>query len=145
MDSCLLKLLSRDMKTKAKNKDQPTKNHKEYNRKIKYYKKIKTMGNITPTMDPLSQKWIDGRYRSLIWYVMLTQVMSNLLPGFRIALECIRNNPKHTVLNKNATSLFKSNTPYKDKGTPQCNSLSQIPWHVFRLQISLKGNQSHLL
>ena len=66
MDSWLLKLLSRDMKTKAKNKDQPTKNYKEYKRKIKYYKKIKTMGNITPTMDPLSQKWIDGRYRSLI-------------------------------------------------------------------------------
>ena len=29
MDSCLLKLLSRDMKTKAKNKDQPTNNHKK--------------------------------------------------------------------------------------------------------------------
>ena len=28
MDSWLLKLLSRDMKTKAKNKDQPTNNHK---------------------------------------------------------------------------------------------------------------------
>ena len=29
MDSWLLKLLSRDMKTKTKNKDQPTKNHKK--------------------------------------------------------------------------------------------------------------------
>ena len=29
MDSWLLKLLSRDMKTKTKNKDQPTNNHKE--------------------------------------------------------------------------------------------------------------------
>ena len=29
MDSWLLKLLSREMKTKAKNKDQPTKNHKK--------------------------------------------------------------------------------------------------------------------
>ena len=29
MDSCLLKLLSRDMKTKTKNKDQPTNNHKK--------------------------------------------------------------------------------------------------------------------
>ena len=28
MDSWLLKLLSRDMKTKTKNKDQPTNNHK---------------------------------------------------------------------------------------------------------------------
>ena len=28
MDSCLLKLLSRDMKTKTKNKDQPTNNQK---------------------------------------------------------------------------------------------------------------------
>ena len=38
MDSSLLELLSRDMKTKTKNKDQPT-------------KIIKAMGNITPTMD----------------------------------------------------------------------------------------------
>ena len=56
MDSWLLKLLSRDMKTKAKNKDQPTKNNKNKyikinNRKIKYNKKIKAMGNITPAMD----------------------------------------------------------------------------------------------
>ena len=29
MDSWLLKLLSRDMKTKAKNKDQPTNHHKK--------------------------------------------------------------------------------------------------------------------
>ena len=29
MDSWLLKLLSRDMKTKTKNKDQPTANHKK--------------------------------------------------------------------------------------------------------------------
>ena len=29
MDSWLLKLLSRDMKTKARNKDQPTNNHKK--------------------------------------------------------------------------------------------------------------------
>ena len=29
MDSQLLKLLSRDMKTKTKNKDQPTNNHKK--------------------------------------------------------------------------------------------------------------------
>ena len=34
VDSCLLKLLSRDMKTKTKNKDQPTNDHKT-NRKIK--------------------------------------------------------------------------------------------------------------
>ena len=29
MDSCLLKLLSRDMKTKTKNKNQATNNHKK--------------------------------------------------------------------------------------------------------------------
>ena len=29
MDSWLLKLLSRDLKTKTKNKDQPTNNHKK--------------------------------------------------------------------------------------------------------------------
>ena len=29
IDSWLLKLLSKDMKTKAKNKDQPTNNHKK--------------------------------------------------------------------------------------------------------------------
>ena len=33
MDSWLLKLLSRDMKTKEQNKDQPTKNHKEITEK----------------------------------------------------------------------------------------------------------------
>ena len=52
---------------------------------------------------------------------MLTQVMSNLLPKFKIALEFICNNPKQIVLDKNATYLAKNNTPYKDKGTPQCN------------------------
>ena len=33
MESWLLKLLSRDMKTKTKNKDQPTKNHKKITEK----------------------------------------------------------------------------------------------------------------
>ena len=50
VDSCLLKLLSRDMKTKTKNKDQPTNNHKT-DRKIKNNRKVKAMGNITPTTD----------------------------------------------------------------------------------------------
>ena len=50
MDSWLLKLLSRDMKRKTKNKDQPTNNHKK-NRKIKNNRKVKAMGKITPTMD----------------------------------------------------------------------------------------------
>ena len=50
MDLWLLKLLSRDMKTKPKNKDQPTNNHKKP-RKIKNNKKVKAVGNITPTMD----------------------------------------------------------------------------------------------
>ena len=39
------------MKTKTKNKDQPTKKSLKNDRKIKYNKKIKAMGNITPTMD----------------------------------------------------------------------------------------------
>ena len=51
MDSWLLKLLSRDMKTKTKNKDQQTNNHKKKNRKIKNNRKVKVMGKITPTMD----------------------------------------------------------------------------------------------
>ena len=61
MDSWLLKLLSRDTKTKTKNKDQLTKNHKKNYRKIKYNKKIKPMGNITPTMDhyPRSEQMED--------------------------------------------------------------------------------------
>ena len=51
MDSWLLKLLSRDITTKTKNKDQPTNiNHKK-NRKIKNNRKVKAMGKITPTMD----------------------------------------------------------------------------------------------
>ena len=43
IDSWLLKLLSRDMKTKMKNKDQPTIS--------KNNRKIKAMGSIAPTMD----------------------------------------------------------------------------------------------
>ena len=44
MDSWLLNILSRDMKTKTKN------SHKK-NRKIKNNRKVKAMGKITPTMD----------------------------------------------------------------------------------------------
>ena len=51
MDSWLLKLLSRDMKTKAKDKDQPRNNHKKKHRKIKNNRKVKAMGKVTPTMD----------------------------------------------------------------------------------------------
>ena len=49
MYSWLLKLLSKDMKTKTKSRDQPTiiKN----NRKNKNNRKVKAMRNITPTMD----------------------------------------------------------------------------------------------
>ena len=52
MDSCLLKLLSRVMKTKTQYKDQPTiiKN----NRKIKNNKMVKAMENTTPIMDHYS-------------------------------------------------------------------------------------------
>ena len=48
MDSWLLKLLSRDMKTKTKNKDQPTNNHKKQ-LKNKNNKKVEAMGTVTPT------------------------------------------------------------------------------------------------
>ena len=47
MDSWLLKLLSRNMKTKTKNNDKPTNNH----RKIKNNRKVKAMRNITPITD----------------------------------------------------------------------------------------------
>ena len=52
MDSCLLKLLSRVMKTKTQYEDQPTiiKN----NRKIKNNKMVKAMENTTPIMDHYS-------------------------------------------------------------------------------------------
>ena len=52
MDSCLLKLLSRVMKTKTQYEDQPTiiKN----NRKIKNNKMVKAMENATPIMDHYS-------------------------------------------------------------------------------------------
>ena len=89
MDSWLLKLLSRDMKTRQKTKiNQQT--------IIRNNRKVKAMGTITPTMDHYPRKiWEigDGRYRFLILYVMLTQVMSHLLPGFRVVLESIRSNP----------------------------------------------------
>ena len=39
IDSLFLKLLSRDMKKKAKNKDQPTNNHKKRTEKKKQKKK----------------------------------------------------------------------------------------------------------
>ena len=65
MDSWWLKLLSRDMKTKAKNKDQPTSNHKK-NQKNKKQQKTKSNGKNNTYHGPLSQKWIDGRYRPLI-------------------------------------------------------------------------------
>ena len=57
VDCWLRKLLSRDMKTKTKTKntDQPTNNHKN-NRKIKSNQKYKTY------QGSLSRKWIDGRY-----------------------------------------------------------------------------------
>ena len=43
---------------------------------------------------PLSQKNIHERYRYFIPYVMLTQLVSNLVPGFRFVLESINNNHK---------------------------------------------------
>ena len=49
MDSWLLKLLSRDMKTKA-NKQRLTSKQSKNNRKIKD-RKNKAMGNMTPIMD----------------------------------------------------------------------------------------------
>ena len=48
--SGLAKILSKDKKTKAKNRDQAKNNHQN-KRKIKNNRKIKAMGNITPTMD----------------------------------------------------------------------------------------------
>ena len=49
MDYLLLKLLSKDMKTKAKNKDQPISSHKNN-------RKIEVIGNISPTVDNYSRK-----------------------------------------------------------------------------------------
>ena len=114
MDSWLLKLLSRDMKTKSKNKDQPTKNYKKITEK-KIQPKNKSNGKYNVYHGPLSQKWIDGRYRSLIWYVMLTQVMSNLLPGFRVALESIRNNLNRLYWIKTQHPLSKTTHHMKTK------------------------------
>ena len=57
---------------------------------------------------------------------MLTQVMSNLLAGFRVVLE-FATTLKQIVLNKNATSPVKNNTPYKDKVTPQWDFKSEFP------------------
>ena len=54
MDSWVHKVLLRDMKTKTKNKDQPTNNHKN-NRTLKNNIKIKAMQNLTPTMDQYSR------------------------------------------------------------------------------------------
>ena len=58
MDFWLPKLLSADLKTKTKTKGLPTKNHKKITEKKKN-RKIKAMGNITPTMDhyPEMDRW----------------------------------------------------------------------------------------
>ena len=48
MDSWVHTVLLRDMKTKRKNKDQSTNNHKNN-------RKIKVMRSITPTMDQFSR------------------------------------------------------------------------------------------
>ena len=58
MDSWLLKLLSKDMKTKTKNKDQPTKSHKK--KQKRNIQKNKSNGKCNNYHGPLSQKWIDG-------------------------------------------------------------------------------------
>ena len=88
MDSWLLKLLSE--KHENKNNKQRSTNKQSKSKKIT---ESKSNGKYNTYHRPLSQKWIDGRYRSSILYAMLTQVMSNLLPGFRVVLESIRNNP----------------------------------------------------
>ena len=75
------------MKTKTTNKDQLTNNQKVKKTESKNNGKYNTYHG------PLSQKWIDGRYRSLILYDILIQVMNNLLTGFGAVLESIRNNP----------------------------------------------------
>ena len=54
MDSWVHTVLLRDMKTKIKNKDQSTNNHKN-SRKLKNNRKIKVMRSITPTMDQFSR------------------------------------------------------------------------------------------
>ena len=56
-DSQLLKVLSRDMKAKAKtkNEDLPKNIHKKIPKKIKNIRKMKTTENKTPTMDHCSR------------------------------------------------------------------------------------------
>ena len=52
-----------------------------------------------------------------------------------------KTTPNQIVLNKNVTSLVKTNTTHKDKGTPQWNSYLVLnPLTCFRFQISLKAN-----
>ena len=65
MDSWLLKQLPRDMKTKTKNKDQPTHNLRKQ-QKNKKEQESKSNGKYNTYHGLLSQKWVDGKYRSLI-------------------------------------------------------------------------------
>ena len=39
--------------------------------------KIKNSGIYNTNHGPLSQAWVDGKYRSLLWYVMSTKIMDN--------------------------------------------------------------------
>ena len=91
--------LKGESKTNRKIKQKEKKNNKNNtNINQQTIKKLKIIesknnGKYNTYHGPLSQKWIDGRYRSSIFYALLTQVMSNLLPGFRVVLESIHNNP----------------------------------------------------
>ena len=62
IDSWSLQPLSRDIKTKTKNKDRPTNNHKN-NRKLKTNIEVKVMGNVTPTIDHYPR---NGQMRGII-------------------------------------------------------------------------------
>ena len=59
MGSWLLKLPSRDTKTKIKNK-------KKTNKQNKKHQETKTNGKYNTCHEPLSQEWIDWRYQSSI-------------------------------------------------------------------------------
>ena len=98
MGSWFLKLLSKDIETNKQTNKAKISHHTVMKNNLKNIKEMKALRNIS-TME--HEKWIDGKGLSLIAHVMLIQVMSNPLTGFRVVL--FATTVKQIVLKNNAT------------------------------------------
>ena len=86
--------------------------------------KAKSNGKYNSYYEQLLQEWIDWRYWSSVWYVMLTQVMNNLLPWFRVTIGSF-----YIVLNVSSASLVENETTCWGKVASQWNWKSDTLKH----------------